>query len=140
EVVVDGGVVDQYVDALEALDRSRRHVQRAALVGDVEPQRERLGAGGGALVRDALRRLLAQIGDDDMRSLPCESQGVGPADALRRSRDDGDFLREPHAAALAPHGKGCQRLAAIDRDYPGCSSRSAFLSSSSSSVSNEIVR
>jgi hypothetical protein len=29
---------------------------------------------------------------------------------LRRAGDDGDLVRQPHAAAVSPRGKGCQRL------------------------------
>src|SRR5207249_5320792 len=59
EVVVDGGVVDQHVDAPEALDGGLGERPGAGLVGDIDARAQRGGAERGALGGHGARLLVA---------------------------------------------------------------------------------
>ena len=92
-------VVDQAVDAAEALQRLRRHVARRCVVADVALDIQRLAAGGG----DRADRLVggAEVGDDDVRALRGGAESEGLADAGGGAGDDDGVLVEQ---VLGGHG------------------------------------
>src|SRR5207247_10905639 len=96
EVVVDGGVVVEDVDAPEALGGRLGGGPGAGLVGDVDARAQRGGAERRALGSHGARLLVADVGDHHVRALAREAQRVGPADALRSPRDDRDPVAEAH--------------------------------------------
>ena len=98
EVVVDGGIVDENVDLPEALGDPRRECVRARLVGHVDVRRHGLGTERLTLGGHRPRLIVADIPDDDPRSLTREPQRVRTADPLRRTGDDRYSVPQPHAA------------------------------------------
>ena len=82
------GVVDDDVDAAEAVGRGGEHRRHLVLGGDVGGDAERpLGAEGGG---DLLGPLAVEVGDDHARPVAGEQLGDGPADPRRRTGDEGD--------------------------------------------------
>ena len=95
------GVVDEDVDAAEALEGAGGDGLDLRLVAHVARHGQRPAAGrldlGGDLVDRAgelLRRGLAARGDDDGAARPRQAERDGPADAAARAGDDGDSILE----------------------------------------------
>jgi hypothetical protein len=89
ERAVEGGVVDQHVDAAKGLLGGVGHGQRAGPVGGVEVDAEGLAA----LALDGGHGLgaIAHVGDHHGRTLARQRPGVLLSQAPRRAGDDGDF-------------------------------------------------
>ncbi len=116
----DAGVVDQDVEASEALDRRVHERLGAGLGGDVAAVGDRDPAGGDDLVDDIGGRCgvgpdtlhrAAEVVDDDAGPSVGEEARVGPADPAPRSRDDGDAPVEP--VRLHPRPLGVYRPVTI---------------------------
>src|SRR5690606_24384150 len=93
-IAVDGGVVDQVVDATEFGDGEIGQRRGGFGIGDVD-----LGEDGGAAVGDDLLRhggaeFGIAVGDHDFRALGGQRLGVGGADAARGSGDNGRLSGE----------------------------------------------
>jgi hypothetical protein len=91
----DAGVVDQHVDPPESIDRFRHGLLDAGLVGDVELQAVRFGAGGGQLARDRLRGRPVDVGHHHARPAAPEGERARPADPRAAARNEHDPAPEP---------------------------------------------
>ena len=90
-VAEDGCVVHQEVDAAERGDGGLRHRLRRLGRADVGRDEDRLAPGVHDLARDAVARVLGDLGHHDLRALLGEPLGVGLADAAARSGHDRDL-------------------------------------------------
>ena len=101
-VAEDPGVVDEDVEAAEALDRRLHHAFGAGEVGDVLAVRDRLAAERLDLADDVVRRPFAralagerraEVVDDDLRAGARERERVLAADPAPGAGDDRDLAR-----------------------------------------------
>jgi hypothetical protein len=82
-------VVDEYVEAAEALERRRDRVPPAVLVGDVLAHEQR---GIADFARERLAGILVDVGEHDARALGGQQQRIGAADATCRAGDQRDLV------------------------------------------------
>src|SRR5207302_5653452 len=110
-------VVDQDVDAAEAVDGGVDHRLDLVVVAHVDAHGERGAAGALDLVDDgvdaageAVGAGLRLAGDDHRRALAGEAQHHGATDAAAGAGDDGDasVQRTFNAHAARIIGRGCQ--------------------------------
>ena len=130
---VDAGVVDEPVDAAEAVEHGLRHRRAVGLGRDVDAQPERVAAVRGQLGRCLLGA--AEVGDHDPRALVREAVGDRPADALRAAGDDATRScsligrtadRRPRRGRQDPAVlRVDQRLQLLDERLPGRARRPA---------------
>jgi hypothetical protein len=103
ERATEAGVVEEHVEATEAVGRLGHHGGDVLLLGDIGPQER----GGRAEVgRQCLTLGLIEIGDQHLGALVDEATNGAGADAARASRDRGDLAREP--VHVLPPGVECR--------------------------------
>jgi hypothetical protein len=99
-----GGIVDEDVEAAEALDRRRDQPFDCDRIADVGQYRQRLAAGGDDFVGDGRNGMLITPSIDDYgRTRGGERQGNGTTDVAAAARDQGDVSLEIIAGG---HGAG----------------------------------
>ncbi len=103
--VGDAGVIDQHVDAAEALHRQRHGTLHRIGVGDVAAQAERLAAEMVAQVLDqTVQRRLVEVEDRQSRTGPGETQRQRATDAGTAAADQHHLVAVGLAAEyLARH-------------------------------------
>ena len=113
------GRIEQEVHAAEAVERELDHVLDGSASGDIDGERERLGAERVDLLSRFLDTLLVDIGANDVGALARENQRGGAADAAAGPcNDDGlpvkVVWRFRHWLSPAVHLLGCH-----GRAWPG---------------------
>ncbi len=91
ERAAEAGVVEQHVDAAEAIRRLGHHGGDVLLLGDIRPQE---GGGRAQLGRQRVALGLIEIGDQHLGALLDEATNGAGADAARATRDRGDLALE----------------------------------------------
>ena len=110
-VGVPAGVVDEGVDAAEAIEGGLDHVFAAGHGADVGVDVGRAAAGGSDFGFDLLAAVVVEVGEDDGHAVFGEGDGGVAADALGGAGDDGDAVFE-----LVEGGHGTSRLVVADRE------------------------
>ena len=96
------GVVDQYVDPTEGLDRPLDNGAAMRRIADIAGDQQRLAA---RLLNQSLRLggvlILGQIGNDHIRAFAGKGDGDGAADAAVRASDDRFLIGQLAMADIA---------------------------------------
>ena len=99
-VLHDARVVDERVDAAPFRHDALDHPGDAFLVGDVDPEGERLAAAVGDFPGDVPGGLLVDVADGDLGAFLGELERGRVADAGAGARDDRDLVHQTHACRL----------------------------------------
>ena len=95
------GRIEQEMNAAEAVERELDHVLDRGALGDVDGQRQRLGADRVDLLSRFLDTLFVDVGADDVGALAGKNQRGGAADAAAGARNDDGLSRESSPAFSA---------------------------------------
>ena len=100
----DPGVVVEDVDPAICVDRVLDHGPRVVFLRNVGLNGARLPSGVRHGLDGAVARLLAHLGDDDLRSLLREHQGGDATHAASAASDDADLVGQTHVPSSADKG------------------------------------